>query len=64
MPTRVKGQTVENSDGSYSIFINARLSADQQQETYVHELEHIKRKDFERTCVQRIESYTHNIMMY
>ena len=61
MPTRVKGQTVENSDGSYSIFINARLSADQQHEAYIHELEHIKRKDFEKTCVQRIETYAHII---
>lgn len=59
MPTRVKGQTVKNEDGSYSIFLNARMAQNQIEKTYLHEIEHIKMEDFEKECVQRIEAYTH-----
>ena len=61
MPTRVKGHTLENDDGTYTIFINARLSIEQQRKTYLHEIEHIAQRDFEKEYVQRIEAYAHSI---
>lgn len=36
-----------NDDGSYSIFINSRLSDNQQADGYIHELHHILQLDFE-----------------
>lgn len=61
MPTRVKGQTVKNEDGSYSVFLNARMAQNQIEKAYLHEIEHIKMEDFEKECVQRIEAYTHSL---
>ena len=61
MPTRVKGHTVQNEDGSYSVFLNARMAQNQIEKTYIHEIEHIKMDDFEKECVQRIESYCHSL---
>ena len=61
MPTRVKGHTLENDDGTYTIFINARLSIEQQREAYLHELKHLMQKDFEKEYVQRIEAYAHGL---
>ncbi len=59
MPTRVKGQTVKNEDGSYSVFLNARMAQNQIEKAYLHEIEHIKMNDFGKECVQRIEAYAH-----
>lgn len=61
MPTSVKGHTIKNEDGSYSVFLNARLTQIQIEKTYQHELEHIESGDFDREYVQRIESYAHKI---
>lgn len=61
MPTRVKGQTVKNEDGSYSVFLNARMASNQIEKTYQHEIEHIENGDFVKEQVQRIEAYAHKI---
>lgn len=61
LPTRVRGLTCPNADGSYTVFLNARLSADQQREAYRHELSHIQGDDFERADVQQIELHAHGI---
>ena len=37
MPTRVKGQTIQNEDGSYSVFLNARMASNQIEKTYQHD---------------------------
>lgn len=37
----VPGVTVLDSDGNYNMYINARLSFEQQQKVYKHELRHI-----------------------
>lgn len=47
MPTFVDGITVKNSDDSYTILINAGLTAKQQCETYDHEMSHINNHDFD-----------------
>lgn len=59
MPTQVKGQTVKNDDGSYSVFLNTKLSHEQHLLTYAHELRHIEDGDFEKENVQDIEEQCH-----
>lgn len=49
MPSRTKGLTVEDADGFYSIYINAKISAYEQKEAIKHELTHIERNDFVRS---------------
>ena len=46
LPTSVKGFSKSNSDMTYTIVLNARLTRKQQEETYRHELEHITKDDF------------------
>lgn len=46
LPHGVRGYTILNDDGSYSIMINARMSAEMQLETYKHEIKHIDSGDF------------------
>lgn len=58
--TKTKELVTENSDGSYSIFINARLSYESQLKAYEHALTHINNNDFENTDVQQIEIIAHD----
>jgi hypothetical protein len=46
LPITVKGLTVVDETGFYNIYINSRLSYEEQERTKAHELEHIKRGDF------------------
>ena len=46
LPARVEGVTLPNDDGSFDIYINARLSPARQQETLEHELLHIRADHF------------------
>lgn len=41
LPPRVRGITVPNEDGTYSIYINARLSFPMQRDAYDHEVRHL-----------------------
>lgn len=50
----------ENSDGSYTVFLNARLSHDQLIESYRHALAHIENEDFQKEDVQEIEMAAHS----
>lgn len=47
MPTGIRGLTVMNNDGSFTVLINAGLSAEMQRVAYNHEVEHIENKDFD-----------------
>lgn len=49
-----------NEDGSYTILVNARLSYEMQCEAINHAKSHINNNDFEKSCVQSIESEAHN----
>lgn len=42
VPVDLKGVVKEDSNGDYNIYINARLSSEQQVETCLHEMAHIK----------------------
>ena len=65
MPTKVKGRTVPNEDGSLSIFINSRLSDTGRKKAYAEELKHIKRGDLDydnQKTAQQIESEAHHLV--
>lgn len=49
----------ENEDGSFSIFINANLAANQIEKAYRHALWHIEQGDFQKNDVQEIEERAH-----
>lgn len=51
----------ENTDGSYTIFLNARESYEQQVKSYEHALKHIENDDFKQSDVQVIEALAHDI---
>ena len=45
-----------NDDGSFSIFLNARLSYEQRMRAYQHEMRHIRNEDFtNRKTIEEIE---------
>ena len=48
-----------NEDNSYTILINARLSAKAQAQSYSHAMRHITYQDFEKTSAQAIEAAAH-----
>ena len=56
MPVSVNGMTLMDPDTNYNIYINSRLSADEQRKALEHELEHIRRDDFYNSLpIQEIE---------
>lgn len=60
MPCTVKSYAKHNQDGSYTIVINSRLSFEQQQTCYRHEMEHISNMDFYgRKSVDKLEKKRH-----
>lgn len=59
-PTNKVTETVtQNADGSYTIFLNSRMTQERQLESYLHAMRHITDNDFEKTDVQEIESEAH-----
>ena len=56
----VQGSVWHNSDDSYTIFIDASLSFEQQKKVFKHEVSHIINDDFEKFDVQSIEAYAHS----
>lgn len=60
MDTKIPEHLVKNSDDSYTIFLNARLSYESRLKSYYHALKHIGGNDFEKDNVQKIEFETHN----
>lgn len=58
-PNYGKEMVIPNEDGSYTVFINARLNREQQIKSYYHAMKHIVGEDFEKENVQEIESLAH-----
>lgn len=52
---KIEEQIVLNNDGSYSIFINARLNRERQLAAYRHALSHILKRDFRKSDADDIE---------
>lgn len=46
LPVGINGLTVLDENGDYNIYINDRLSHDQQSVAFRHEVEHIRRGHF------------------
>ncbi len=55
----VPGSVWHNSDDSYTIFIDGKLSKEKQRKVFRHEIKHICGNDFEKYDVQMIESEAH-----
>ncbi len=58
--TKSKEMVTENPDGTYSIFINARFSYEEQYKSFNHALKHIRENDFQKADVQEIEAIAHS----
>ncbi len=63
LPPRIKGMLVKTFDEEecYTIVLNSRLSAEQNRETYEHEMRHLKENDFDQADkdVDQIEMVRH-----
>ena len=59
-PTTAKEAVTENEDGTYTVFINAKLTREKQLEAYMHALGHIMGNDFEKENADEIEFIVHN----
>ena len=58
LPATVRALTARDRDGHYNIYINTRLSADQQQEALLHEMQHLLRDDFDSArTFEQAETY-------
>ena len=58
--TKSNELVVVNEDDTFTVFINARLSADGQLRAYQHAMRHIENNDFEKDDVQAIEAAAHS----
>ena len=61
-PTSAKEAVTENEDGSYTIFINAKLTHEKQLEAYMHALAHIMGSDFEKENADQVELMAHQLL--
>jgi hypothetical protein len=50
----------QNSDGTYTIFINSRWSSEMQRRCVLHAFDHIRHNDWEKEDVQQIEGERHD----
>lgn len=58
LPPSCRGLTVQDENGDYNIYLNPRLNYETQKETLLHELEHIKKQDFDSLeHVNLVEKY-------
>ena len=55
MDTAIDEEVHLNEDGSFTIFLNSRLSWERQMKAYQHALQHIMRDDFSKRCADDIE---------
>lgn len=58
-PSKTKEAVTKNEDGTYTIFIDAALSRDEQQKRFRHAMRHILSDDFAKENVQDIEVLAH-----
>lgn len=55
MPGRTKAVCTQNDDYSYTIFLNSRLSYEQNLKSFKHEIKHIINEDHAKYDVDKIE---------
>ena len=61
MDTKIPEQLVKNEDDSYTIFLNTKLSHENQLKSYYHALRHIQEQDFEKEDADKIEHQAHYV---
>ncbi len=49
----------QNSDDSYTIFLNSRWTDEEQKRCLLHAFDHVRHHDFEKYDVQEIEAEAH-----
>ena len=60
LPYHVNAFTMMDENDDYNIYINTRLTAEKRDKAYMHELRHIKRKDFHNFLpIQEAENREH-----
>ncbi len=59
MDVQVTEQVTLNADNSATVFLNARHTQERQYEAYLHAMEHLREKDFEKHDVDEIELDAH-----
>lgn len=57
--TKTKEAVTENSDGSYTIFIESSLCREAQQKAFNHAMKHILENDFLNYDTKIIEAFAH-----
>lgn len=61
MPTAIRSYVVANADMSYTILLNSRLCHEQHLISYQHEIDHIRKGDYDRKCsVDLMEIVAHS----
>lgn len=48
LPLSIHGMVICDENGDYNIYLNSKLSAEEQRKAYEHELEHIHGHDFQK----------------
>ena len=63
MDTAVEEQISFNSDGSFSIFINAKLNYERQMLAYQHAIQHIMQNDFPKLMLMKLNRLCNIVCM-
>lgn len=48
IPHNIGGYTIKNADDDYTIVLNSHLSYDRNVESFIHELNHISNRDYDK----------------
>ena len=62
MPSAIRSYVVSNTDSSYTVVLNSRLSHEQNLLSYQHELCHIQNGDYDLRILLLIESKLKHII--
>lgn len=54
LPTTIRGFVTIDTDGNPNIYINARLTEEERQRAYLHEVQHIVRGDLDNDLPLRL----------
>lgn len=60
MDVLIEEQVIKNTDDSYTVLLNARLTHERQLEAYYHAIRHIQNNDYEKEDVNKIEFDAHS----
>lgn len=60
MPCKIGATVILEYDGTYSVYLNSRLTFERQKQSLIHEIRHIKNDDFFSTLsATEIENILH-----